>query len=193
MPRIPDKRFWFDFYFMMGSYAMCINSLFRNDEQIKSGLQYAVFPSLHKVSDGYVATMLSKSTRKSLISQICNGIKKDQNNLPLSSHQKSHIEEWSKLFSSKSIRNGGVNDISIHAMIYIFQSCALTGKYTGTYLDSYPKSLNPLKGLPGAHSLHENKHIHVKVVSPDIGMIGSMNQAAVEYLIQFIPGAPTIK
>ena len=33
----------------------------------------------------------------------------------------------------------------------------------------------------------------MKVVFPDIGIIGSMNQAAVEHLIHFIFGAPTTK
>ena len=53
--------------------------------------------------------------------------------------------------------------------------------------------MNSLKGLPGAHTLHGNNQIRMKVVLPDIGMIGSMNQAAVELLIQFIFGTPTTK
>ena len=53
--------------------------------------------------------------------------------------------------------------------------------------------MNPLKGLPGTHELHGNKQIHTNIVLPDIGMIGLMNRAAVEHLIQFIFGNPTIK
>ena len=53
---------------MIGAYAMFINGLFRDYEQIKAGLEYSVFPNLDKVSDSYVATMLSNSIRKSLIS-----------------------------------------------------------------------------------------------------------------------------
>ena len=73
IPCIPDKRWWFVFYYMMGAYAMCRNGLFRNNEQIKAGLEYTVLQSLYKVSDSYVATILSKSIRKSLILQINNG------------------------------------------------------------------------------------------------------------------------
>ena len=50
MPRIPDKRWWFDFYFIIGAYAMCGNGLLRDDKQIKPGLEYYVFPTLHKYS-----------------------------------------------------------------------------------------------------------------------------------------------
>ena len=51
MPRIPDERWWFCFYFVMGAYAMCENGLYRSPKQISDGLQNAVFPSLHKVDD----------------------------------------------------------------------------------------------------------------------------------------------
>ena len=141
MPCIPDKRWWFDFYFMMGAYAICRNGLFCYGEHIKSGLEYAVFPSLHKVSDSDLETMLSKSIRKILLSQMSNGVKKYQNNLPLSPDQKDHIEEWSKLLSSKSIRKGRVNDISIHAIISLFQEFACTGQYTGNNIYSYLDSV----------------------------------------------------
>ena len=34
MPRISDsKRWWFDFYHMMGAYAMCSKGLFRDEEE----------------------------------------------------------------------------------------------------------------------------------------------------------------
>ena len=55
---ITDKKSWFKLYFIMGAYTMWGNGLFRNDKQIKSGLEYDVFPSLHKFSDSYVATIL---------------------------------------------------------------------------------------------------------------------------------------
>ena len=41
-----------------------------------------------KISDIYVATILSKYVMKSLIAQISNGFKNDKNNLPLSPDQK---------------------------------------------------------------------------------------------------------
>ena len=72
MPCIPDNRWWFDFYFMLGAYAIFSNGLLRDDEQMKLGLEYTVFTSLHKVSHTYVAKMTSKSIRKGLISQMSN-------------------------------------------------------------------------------------------------------------------------
>ena len=142
---------------MMGAYAMFRNILLRNDNNIKSGLEYTVLPNFLKFLDSYVATMISKSTRKSLISKMSNEVKKDQNNLPLPPDQSDMIEEWSKLFSPKSILKGGVNAISIHEIISLLQVCAHTGKSTGTTLDSYLGSLNPLTGFPVSHSLHGNK------------------------------------
>ena len=68
---------------MMGTYAMYRNVLLHDYDHIKPGLEYAVFPNLHKVSDSYVATMLSKSTRKSLILQMRNELKSHQKHLPL--------------------------------------------------------------------------------------------------------------
>ena len=60
-------------------------------------MEYAVFPNLPKVSDRYVVTILSKSIRKSLISNASNEVKNDQNIFPLSPDQRDHIEDWSKM------------------------------------------------------------------------------------------------
>ena len=78
-------------------------------------------------------------------------------------------------------------------MVSLFHLCAHTGHSTSINIGYYLDSLNPFNGLPGAHVLHGNKQIHMKVFFPDIGIIGQMNQAAVEHLIHFIFGAPTTK
>ena len=105
--------------------------------------------------------------------------------MPLSPDQKAQIEEWTNLFSSKSIRKGRFNEIFIHSIISIFQACARTGHFKGINIDSYLNSFNPLKGFPGTYALHGNKQIRMKFVLPDICMIVSMNQAAVERFIRF--------
>ena len=55
----------------------------------------------------------------------------------------------------------------MHALVTLFQACALTGHSTGTNLDSYLDALNPLRALPGANALHGNKDLHTKVVLPE--------------------------
>ena len=139
LPRIPDKRWWFCFYWVMGAYVMCENGLHRSDADVAAGLLYAVFPSLHKVSDGYVTTQIGNAIKVNLP-------KKVQEN-----------DQWKKWFSAKCIRIGGINTISLHALITLFQACARTGHATGTCIDSYLDPMNPLKGLPGAHAFMETR------------------------------------
>ena len=66
LPRIPDKRWWFCFYWVMGAYVMCGNGLHRLDVSVAAGLLYAVFPRLHKVSDGCVTTQIRNAIKVNL-------------------------------------------------------------------------------------------------------------------------------
>ena len=139
-----------------------------------AGLLYAVFPSLNKVSDGHVTTQIGNAIKVNLP-------KKVQEN-----------DQWKKQFSANCICIGGINIISLHALITLFQACARTGHATGACIDSYLNPMNILKRLPCAHALHGNKELHMKVVLPSIEMIGSENQAAVQRLIKEMFGIPSI-
>ena len=83
-------------------------------------------------------------------------LKSKKNDFPLSTDQKDQIEERPKLFSSKSICKGGLNEIYIHEMVSLFHSCAHTGHSKFINIGYNLDSLNPFKGLTGAHLLHGN-------------------------------------
>ena len=109
MPRVPDKRWWFDFYCMMGAYFMCCKGLFRTDEQINNGLEYAVFPNLYQVADSYVATLLTKSLQRTAFAVMISRVELQNNGRKLGYDQVAEIREWAQSYASKSITKGGVN------------------------------------------------------------------------------------
>lgn len=158
MPRIPDRRWWFDFYCLTGAYGMCDNGFFRSEQQIADGLQYAVFPDLHKVSDNHVTTQLGEALKGTLPPSV-----KDS-------------------FSAKSMRMGGVNELAMQQSMNIFMACARTGHSTSTNLDSYLDGSNPLKGLPAALALH-GRSIESRVVLPDIDAVGHSNNDSMRRLV----------
>lgn len=172
MARVSDKRWWFCFFFIMGAYAMCSNGLYRSEEQIKNGLQYAVFPDLHKYKDNYVTTVVGKWVKQGLDSM---------------NREVPGIDSMTKMFSAKSCRVGAVNELALHSLITVFNVCARSGHSVGervNALQSYLDRSNPILGLPAALALHGYKCIRPKkVVYPKISAVGEPNMASMKRLI----------
>jgi len=168
MPRVPDKRWWFCFFYLMGAYAMCGNGLYRTEAQKCNGFEHTVFPDLQQVSDNYVTTLLGSWIKKGLAGAA------------------EGIEEFTRMYTAKSLRIGAVNELALHAMITLFNACARSGHDTNTSLDSYLDRSNPIYGLPAAYALHGYKHIRAKkAVFPKINArsLGNVNKESMERLV----------
>ena len=102
---------------------------------MKNNLSMAVFPSLHSIQDATVAKKITAAIRKYLPALLSKEIKVK--------------------FSSRSLRQGAITELSMHSAITLFQACARSGHSTGTSLDSYIDKRNVAKTLPAANALHQ--------------------------------------
>ena len=152
---------------------MCDDGLSRNANQIRKGQMYAVYPNLHDVSNAYVSKKLTNVVMSSL-----EGVPNDKR----------------KKFSAKSIRKGMITEIAMSSYITLFDVCARSGHWSGTSLDSYMDSMNPLWSLPAANALHGNP-LNMKPVMPDIDSDGVGNREQVEALLEelFVVDVPDFK
>jgi hypothetical protein len=107
---------------------MCCNGLYRNEDQIKNNLSMVVFPSLHSIQDAAVAKKITAAIRKYLPASLS--------------------KESKDKFSSRSLRQGAITELSMHSAITLFQACARSGHSTGTSLDSYIDKRNVAKHYP---------------------------------------------
>lgn len=168
MARVSDKRWWFDFFFIMGAHAMCNKGLYRSEEEIKNGFMHTVFPDLQKYSDNYVTTLVGNAVKAGL-----------QGTVP---------DYIIKMFSAKSCRIGAINTLALNALMTAFSVCARSGHSVGegvNALPSYLDRMNVLHGLPAALALHGYKSVHAKkVVYPQVSAVGSFNMESMGRLIE---------
>ena len=113
LPRVPDKRWYFDWYVIMAMYSMCENGLYRSPSQVERGLGFVVFPLLHRMNDNIVASFVTDTLRGELPPNL-----------------QSYI-------SSKSLRQAGCAELARHHAITLLQIIARTGHWLNMTLDSY--------------------------------------------------------
>ena len=117
MARVPDKRWCFCFYFHMAAYFMCCNGLYRTEEQIKKSLSKVVFPNLYSIGDASVAKKLTVGIRKYLPQALS--------------------KELRDSFSSRSLRQGSITELSMIPDMTLFQLCARSGHDIGNTVGVY--------------------------------------------------------
>ena len=164
MARIPDARWWFDFYCIMGAYAMVANGLYRSPKHKMDGLESAVFPDLHNIGDSSVTSQLGRVIQENLPPEVMED------------------PELKKLFSAKSLRSGGVNTLALDHILNIFMVCARSGHSLKSRVGEYLDSSNPLLGLPAALSIH-GRRINATVVLPDLNAVGTANLESILKLV----------
>ncbi len=137
----------------MAAYFMCCNGLYWNEDQVKKNLAVVVFPSLHYIQDGAVAKKITAVIRKYLPALL--------------------TKESKDKFSSRSLHQDAVTELSMHSAVTLFQACAQSGHSTGTSLDSYIDKRNVAKTLPADNALHQRHSIFAKVVLPQLESLGA--------------------
>ena len=120
---------------------------------MKNNLSMAVFSSLHSIQDAAVAKKITAAIRKYLPASLS--------------------KESKDKFSSRSLHQGAITELSMHSAITLFQACARSGHSTGTSLDSYIDKRNVAKTLPTANALHQQHNIFAKVVLPQLEALGA--------------------
>ena len=140
MSRVADDSFLFDFFYIHGAFAMGENGLHRTPEQVRDGKERHVYPSLHGIHNNSVAYILTKIIR---------------NNLPASVPMKVRAK-----YSSKSLRQAAINEMSLHKDIGPFEASARSGHAIGNSIGSYLDPLNPLRSLPAAQALHVSINLY---------------------------------
>ena len=166
---LPDDDWLFDFYVMKGAFYMCELGLFRTEEQVKKGVEHAVYPSLHSISDNSVAKKISNI----LTQEVGKKLGKDWEDL--------------ERITSRGLRSGSISQLSMYPGISVFEATALTGHSIGN-LRSYLDQRNIVKALPAANALHENKSLYTEPVLPTLKSInagpGGANEEAFKKLVQ---------
>ena len=138
----PDN-FEVDWYHAMGCFYACEGGLMIPEGSDASHHDF-VFPSLHDVVDGTVASQLTTA--------ICN-------NLP-----QGLGDDIKKQYSSKSMRKAGITLMVAHPLVYYFSAHAHSGHSTGGHLDDYIEmvgirlSMAPMKALNG-YSNHQKSPV----------------------------------
>ncbi len=142
---------------------MCCDGLYRNEDQIKKNLSMAVFPSLHSIQDVAIAKKITAAIRKYLPALLS--------------------KENKDKFSSRSLCQGAITELSMHSAITLFQACSRPGHSTGTFLDSYINKRNVAKTLPAANALHRWHSIYAQVVLPQLESLGAEVLPQIESLM----------
>jgi hypothetical protein len=164
MARVPDKRWCFCFYFHMAAYFMCCNGLYRTEEQIKKSLSKVVFPNLYSIGDASVAKKLTVGIRKYLPQALS--------------------KELRDSFSSRSLRQGSITELSMIPDMTLFQLCARSGHDIGNTVGVYVDKKNVAKTIPAANALHQRASILAKVVVPRLECLGEDAQEQVQRLMK---------
>ena len=112
---------------------MCCNGMYCNEDQIKNNVSMAAFPFLHSIQNAAVAKRITAAIRKYMPTLLS--------------------KESRDKFSSSSLRQDAITQLSMHSRITLFQACARSGHTTGTSLDSYIDKRNLAKSLPTANAL----------------------------------------
>jgi hypothetical protein len=95
-------------------------------------------------------------------------------------------KENKDMFSSRSLRQGAITELSMHSAITLFQACSWLGHSTGTSLDSYINKRNVAKTLPAANALHRHHSVYAKVVLPQLESLGAEVLPQIESLMTAI-------
>ena len=132
---------------------MCCNGMYCNEDQIKNNVSMAAFPFLHSIQNAAVAKRITAAIRKYMPTLLS--------------------KESRDKFSSRSLRQDAITQLSMHSRITLFQACARSGHTTGTSLDSYIDKRNLAKTLPAANALHKRHNIFAKVVLPQLESLGA--------------------
>lgn len=93
-----------------------------------------VYPSLHSIHNNYVAEKVTKIIRDNLPASVPKDVR--------------------ARYSSKSLRQGAINEMALHKDIGPFEASAKSGHSILNSMDSYLDPLNPLRSLPAAQALH---------------------------------------
>ncbi len=148
LPRVPDKRWYFDWYVIMAMYSMCEKGLYRSPSEVERGLGLVVFPLLHRMNDNIVASFVTDTLRGELPPNL-----------------QSYI-------SSKSLRQAGCAELARHHAITLLQIIARTGHWLNMTLDSYLPPDDVARGIPAANALHGEKNLKTPVVIPRLEALG---------------------
>ena len=153
MPITPDSDgYACDWYHSLGCYYAVERGLYRANKK-STGVSDFVFPKLHKLRD--------KSISKTLTTVI-------RDNLPTTTPPK-----LKKSFSSKSVRKGGIGELSMHRDVSFFESCVRSGHSIGSNQDHYVDRCNLAIALPGGLAINEWPDAHGKVQPPRLSCLPS--------------------
>jgi len=131
MARVPDVKWYVCFYFYMAAHTLCAAMVCTRMKINKNNLSMAVFPSPRCA----VAKKITAAIRNYLPALLS--------------------KESKDKFSSRSLCQGAITELSMHSAITLFQACARSGHSMGTSLDSYIDKRNVAKTLPTANALDQ--------------------------------------
>ena len=152
MAMVPNSEWVFDFYHRIACYFAFEDGLHREDQDIKRGLQNMVFPVLHLMSLGSVASLLTNTIRDNF-----------PNECP---------KDMVMSYSSKSCRHGAITECANSGQLTIFDVCGRSGHSTGTTVDTYYDKSNPITGLGAAKARNGYINCNSKIVLPHLKAIG---------------------
>ena len=162
IPMVPEKsNYVCDWYHSLGCFYAVEQGLFRNTKN--SSVSDFVFPRLHKLRDNTITKNLNKCIRENLPSGTTEKIKRS--------------------FSSRSIRKGGINELSQHREIGFFDSIARSGHSAGTAQEVYIDRTSIVAALPGGLALNGWDDVRGIAHPPRLSCIGEEGSKQAENML----------
>lgn len=154
MGRVADEKWYKDWYFTMGMFALCEDGLYRSPTQINNGLELVVFPLLYGRKDEGVSTLVTTAIRSALPT------------------------DAKSSYSAKSLRQAGICKAIKHKDMNYFYLSAVTG-HAGDNSSSqaYIDQTDVGRTVPCLNALHGKRDLKTPIAIPTLDALGPADKA----------------